>query len=81
MILGIFVYYFIFKVTTAKVNFRFYKQCNQAATRLICEGVIFVQNASIVFLALIFLYTLKKIPWKNYVRFWKWNLKRTPQSV
>ena len=33
------------------------------------------------FLALIFLYTLEKIPWKNYVRFWKWNLKRTPQSA
>ena len=33
------------------------------------------------FLALIFLYTLKKVPWKRYVRFWKWNLKRTPQSV
>ena len=22
-----------------------------------------------------------KIPWKNYVRFWKWNLKRTPESA
>ena len=32
------------------------------------------------FLALIFLYTLKKVTWKNYVMFWKWNLKRTPQS-
>ena len=32
-------------------------------------------------LALIFLYTLKKIPWKNYVKFWKWNLKRTSQSA
>ena len=33
------------------------------------------------FLALIFLYTLETTPWKNYFRFWKWNLKRTPQSV
>ena len=33
------------------------------------------------FLALICLYTLKKIPWKNYVRFWKWNLKLTYQST
>ena len=33
------------------------------------------------FLALLFLYTLKKIQWKSYVRFWKWNLKRTPQST
>ena len=22
---------------------------------------------------------MEKISWKNYVRFWKWNLKRTPQ--
>ena len=33
------------------------------------------------FLAPIFLYTLKKVPWKIHVRFWKWNLKRTPQSA
>ena len=33
------------------------------------------------FLALIFLYTLGKIPWKNYVRFLKWNLKRTSKSA
>ena len=33
------------------------------------------------FLALIFLYKLEKILSKNYVRFWKWNSKRTPQSV
>ena len=35
MILGIFVYLFIYKVTTTKVIFRFKKQCSQAATRLI----------------------------------------------
>ena len=34
-ILGIFVYLFIHEYTTTKVNFRFQKQCNQAATRLI----------------------------------------------
>ena len=34
-ILGIFVYLFIYEVTMTKVNFRFYKQCSQAATRLI----------------------------------------------
>ena len=33
------------------------------------------------FLAPIVVCTLKKIPWKNYVKFWKWNLKRTHQSV
>ena len=41
MILGIFVYLFIYKVTTTKVNFRFYKQCSQAITRLFYERAIF----------------------------------------
>ena len=40
-ILGIFVYLFISKVTTTKVNFRFYKQCSQVATRPLCEQAIF----------------------------------------
>ena len=40
-ILGIFVYLFIYKVTTTKVNFRFYKQCSQAITRLFYERAIF----------------------------------------
>ena len=48
-ILGIFVYLFISKVTTTKVNFRFYKQRSQGATRLIWERAISAQNASIVF--------------------------------
>ena len=39
-ILGIFVYLFISKVTTTKVKFRFYKQCSQGATRVICERAI-----------------------------------------
>ena len=46
---GIFVYLFIYEVTTTKVNFRFYKHCSQAATRLFSEQAIFAQNASIVF--------------------------------
>ena len=33
-ILGILVYLFIYEVTTTKVNFRFQKQCSQAATGL-----------------------------------------------
>ena len=44
-ILEIFVYLFISKVTTAKVNFCFYKQCSQGATHIICEQTIFAQNA------------------------------------
>ena len=66
-ILGIFVYLFICRVKT-KVNFRFYKQCNQGATCLICKRAIFAQNASIVFSSNIPLY-IEKLPWKNYVRF------------
>ena len=37
-ILGSFVYLFISKVTTGKVNFRSYKQRSQGATRLICSN-------------------------------------------
>ena len=48
-ILGIFVYLLICKVTTIKVNFRFYKQYGQAEIRLISERAIFPQNASITF--------------------------------
>ena len=52
-----FVYLFICKATTIKVNIHFYKQCSQPETRLICErAVLFahvlfanLQNASIVF--------------------------------
>ena len=44
MILGISVYLFICKVSTTKVNFRFYKHCS-----LICERATFAQNASIYF--------------------------------
>ena len=60
MILAIFVYLFICKVTTIKVNFRFYKQCSQAETRLICKQAIFPQNASSFFSSNIPLYIEKK---------------------
>ena len=43
-----------------KVNVPFYKQCSQAETRLICKRTILPQNASIFFLALIFLYISEK---------------------
>ena len=39
----------ICKATTTKVNFRFYQQRSQAATRIICKQATFPQNASIVF--------------------------------
>ena len=44
---GIFIYLFICEVTMTKVNFPFYKQCSQAASRFICKQAIFVQNAII----------------------------------
>ena len=47
MILEISVCLFIYEVTAATVNFRFYKQCSQAATRLIWKQAIIAQNASI----------------------------------
>ena len=76
-ILGIFVYLLICKDTTAKGNFSFYKQWGQGATRLICKRCIFAQKCYYCVLALIFLYKLKKIPWKKHVRFWKWTLNCT----
>ena len=36
-----FLDYFGFYPLTAKVNFQFYKQCSQAATRFICERAVF----------------------------------------
>ena len=75
----LFIYLFICKVITTKKIFCFYKQCSQAATRLICELGTFAQNASIISVALIYLCILKRIPWKNYVRLWKWNIKSTSQ--
>ena len=48
-ILGVFVYLFVYEVTTTNVYFPFWKQCSQEAARLIGEHAIFVQNASIAF--------------------------------
>ena len=81
-VLGTFIYLFIYLQSyNDKKNFCFYKQCSQAATRLICELGTFAQNASIISVALIYLCILKRIPWKNYVRLWKWNIKSTCQSA
>ena len=72
---GNFVYLFICEVTTTKVNFRFYKWCSQAATRLICEQVVLCKISFDSFNIPLYIE-------RNHVaRFWKWNLKRTFQSV
>ena len=63
-ILEIFVYLFIYEVTTAKKLFFFYSAVKS-------QYVLFVNELFLRILALIFLYTLQKIPWKNYVKLWK----------
>ena len=39
--LGIFVYLFIWEVTTTEVSAHFYKQCSKGTIRLVCEQGIF----------------------------------------
>ena len=55
--------------------FVYFQSCSYLQTSQFCVKCYYR------FLILISLYTLKKIPWKNYVRFWKWSLKRTLQSA
>ena len=57
MMLGILIY--LFEVTTAKVNFRFYKQYSHVATRLICKRATFAQMVVSIFSSNIPLYTEK----------------------
>ena len=71
-ILGSFPYLFSYEVSTTKVDFCFYKQCSQAATRLICKRVSFVQNTNNGKSSNIGLY-IEKITYKNYEKLWKWN--------
>ena len=73
-VLGIFVYLFIYEVTTIKVNFRSCKQCSQAETRLICERAIFLQNASIIFSSNIPLY-IEKNPMEKLCKALEMELK------
>ena len=77
--LGIFVYMFICEVTTTKLDFHFYKHCNQTATRLICQRVIFAQNASIVFSFNIPLY-IEKNPLNKLCKVLEMELKTTPST-
>ena len=49
MILEVFAYSFICKVTTAKVIFRFYRKCVHAASCHISERATFTQIGSIDF--------------------------------
>ena len=55
--------------------FVYFQSCSYLQTSQFCVKCYYR------FLILISLYTLKKIPWKYYVRFWKWSLKRTLQSA
>ena len=64
-----------------KIKFPFLKTVQSRRNTSYLRTSHFCAKCNYCFLALIFLYTLEKIPWKNCVRFWKWNLKRTPQSA
>ena len=73
------VYLFICKVTMAKVNFCFYSVVKLQHILFANEPLLHKMLLVIVlWLWYAFIYTLKKIMWKNYVRFWKWNLKLLP---
>ena len=58
-ILGIFVNLVISKVTTTKANFRFYKQCSQAAILLIVKLLIKYWTSADLFL-------IKNITWNGF---------------
>ena len=65
----------------SKSNFSFLQTVQSSRSTSYLRKSHFCAKCSYHFLALIFLYTLKKIPWENHVRFRKLNLKRTPQSA
>ena len=71
---------FISEVTATKENFVF-RNSAVKAQHVLFENEPFLHKMLVSFSALVFLYTLEKLAWKNYVRFSKWNLKRTPQST
>ena len=73
-ILGIFVYLFISKVTTKKVNFRFYKQCSQGAIRLLCEQAILSKMLLSFFSSNIPLY-IEKTPVEKFCKVLEMELK------
>ena len=80
MILGILVYLVISKVATTKVNFRFYKQCSQVATCLICEQAILRKMLVSFFSANIPLY-IEKNPMEKSCKVLEMELKMyTPVS-
>ena len=79
-ILGIFVYLFISRVTTIKVNFVF---TNSAVNvqHILFATKPFLHKTLVYFLSSNIPFYIEKKLWKDYVRFWKWNLKHTPQSI
>ena len=74
---GLFVY---FQSYNGKGEFSFLQTAQLRRNTSYIQTSHFCVKCWYRFLALVLLYTLKKMPWKNYLRFWKWNLKRTPQS-
>ena len=74
-----FCLFFHFQSYNGKIKFSFLQTVQSRGNTSYLQTSHFCVKCQYRFLVLIFLYTLKKILWKNYVRFWKWDLKRTPQ--
>ena len=69
----------ICKATTTKI-FVFMNSAVKPQHVLFANKPLFHKMLVSFFSSIIPLY-IENTPWKNYVRFWKWNLKRTPQSA
>ena len=80
-ILGIFGLFVYLRSYNDKSKFSFLETVQSNRNTSYLRTSYFCAKCYYHFLALIFLYTLEKIQLKNYVRFWKWNLKRTHQSA
>ena len=76
-ILGIFVLFVYLRSYNDKSKFSFLETVQSSSNASYLRTCHFCTKCQYRFLALIFLFTLEKIQWKNYVRFWKWNLTYT----
>ena len=79
-ILGIFVYLFIYEVTATKVNFVF-RNSAVKPQHVLFENDPFLRKMLVSFFSSDILLYIGKNPVEKLLRFWKWNLKRKPQSA
>ena len=78
----IFLFFIFFQSYNGKSKFSLLQTAQSRSNTSYLRTIHFCIKCQYRFLALILIYTSwyirrKKIPWKNYVRFWKWNLKHT----